>query len=130
MIELRPFTAADVALVEPWLDDAESRRRLGGLDLRHVAGNRLLAFEDGEPVAFVHVEHLETSSIALLVAPHARGRGVGRAVFAEVLATELAGREVEITAEADNAASIRLLEGAGLRHVGYDKDGFLEYRRA
>jgi ribosomal protein S18 acetylase RimI-like enzyme len=129
VIELRPFTAADVPLVEPWLDDPESRRRLGGLRLPAVVDHGLLACEHGEPVALVHVEHLETSTLALLVAPRARRRGIGHAVFALLLETELAGRPLEITAEPDNIASIRLLERAGLVAVGDDKDGFTIYRR-
>ena len=129
MIELRPFRADDIPLVEPWLADPESSRRLGGMRLPVVVGHGYVAYDDGEAMALVHVEHLETSAIALLVAPHARRRGVGRAVFAQLLEGELADRPLAITAESDNVASIRLLEGAGLRVAGTDKNGFLEYVR-
>lgn len=77
----------------------------------------------------MHVEHAEASSVALLVAPAARGRGVARSVLALLLEGELAGRTLCLTAEPDHVASRRLLLGAGLVESGVDRDGFVEYTR-
>jgi GNAT superfamily N-acetyltransferase len=85
--------------IEPWFDDDEIRRFLGGRDwmrrelrLIHEMPGRTeggstvvgrwgwVVFESGAPVAFVGMERRddETASGCLLVAPQSRRQGVGR----------------------------------------------------
>ena len=137
MIELSDITAADAAEIEPWFDDAETQIRLGGSDWLHMVRSLvappdrivLLARLDGEPVALVDVEHLATTSFAIVVAPERRGQGIATAVLGRLLETELAGRELSVAAEVDNRPSRALLERFGFRPVAKDADGFLEYVR-
>jgi len=137
VIELSELTAADAAEIEPWFDEPETQIRLGGREWLHMVRSLaappdrivLLAREDGEPVALVDVEHLATTSFAIVVAPERRGQGIATAVVARLLETELAGRQLSVTAESDNRPSRAMLERFGFRAVGKDADGFVEYVR-
>ena len=137
MIELTDLTPADLAAIEPWFDDAETQIRLGGRDWPHMVLSlvappdriALLVRDNGVPVALVDVEHLATTSFAIVVAPERRGRGVAKAVLGRLLETELAGRPLSVGAETDNYPSRGLLERFGFRAVATDDAGFLEYVR-
>jgi ribosomal protein S18 acetylase RimI-like enzyme len=137
VIELRLLTQEDVGSLEPWFDDAETRRRLGGRDWPHQVLSlaeppsrvALVARERGVAVALADVEHCERSSVALVVAPAVRGRGVGRRVLEALLEGDLAGRTVVVGVEPDNAPAVRLVERTGFVRVGTDADGFDEYVR-
>jgi ribosomal protein S18 acetylase RimI-like enzyme len=144
-VELRPFVAGDLPLVEPWFDDPETRRRLGGRDwprglvalvatpppgTRHTTS---VAFVDGGAVALVDVEIDQAGevSFALAVAPDQRRRGIARAVV-HAVADEPSTRDRTIVAgvNQDNVASMRLLEACDFVRAGDpDADGFVYYRR-
>ncbi|MFP4054436.1 MAG: N-acetyltransferase family protein [Phycisphaerae bacterium] len=64
------------------------------------------------------------AEVSVYVASDVRGRGVGKALLGEVLsAARQEGLHAIIAFIADgNAASVRLHEGAGFRHVGVLKD--------
>ena len=92
-----------VAVIEPWFDDAETIRYLGGREwvreslalMRKTPGvefrgHRVLARyvwvvfnEENQPVALVDAELYDddTTALALIVAPSVRGRGIGSRVL-------------------------------------------------
>jgi len=148
-----PFTADALPLVEPWFDDAETRRRLGDrtwpsmiLRLagsppgehrgRSVLEHRAWLVEmDNAPVGLVDAESYEddTVGIALIVAPAYRSCSVGRRTL-EAVAGQLVEegmREIFGGVEVDNVASIRCMEAAGFtrRSNEPDAEGFLYFAR-
>ncbi len=152
-LRLVPFTATALSVVEPWFDDEETLRWLGdrrwpSMILRLAAsppaeqrGHQALdrrawiVEEDGAPTGLVDVEVYQdrTAGLAFVIAPARRGRGVGRRAL-NAIAEQLAAdgiREVFGGAEANNAASIRCMEGAGFarRSPEPDAEGFLYLAR-
>ena len=152
-LQLVPFTAGALFVVEPWFDDADTRRWLGdrgwpSMILRLAAGppgehrghqvlerRGWIVEEDNAAVGLVDVEVYEgrTAGLAFVIAPDRRGSGLGRRALLAI-AEQLAAdgiREVFGGAEADNAASIRCMEGAGFtrRSEEPDAEGFLYLER-
>jgi RimJ/RimL family protein N-acetyltransferase len=152
-LRLVPFTARGLLVVGPWFDDAETRRWLGdrrwpSMILRLAArlpgehrGHQVLdrrawiVEEDDAPVGLVDVEVYEdrTAGLAFVTAPDRRGSGLGRRAL-HAIVEQLAAdgiRQVFGGAEADNAASIRCMEGAGFtrRSDEPDAEGFLYLER-
>ena len=130
-LRLVAFAAAALPVVEPWFDDAETRRWLGdrrwpSMILRLAAGppgehrghqvldrRACIVEEDDAPVGLVDVEVYEdrTAGLAFVIAPDRRGSGLGRRAL-HAIAAQLAAdgiREVFGGAEANNAASIRCM---------------------
>jgi RimJ/RimL family protein N-acetyltransferase len=133
------FMALDAALVqqiEPWFDDEQTRRYLGGRnwirrELRLIAEvpGRVdgavvvvgrwgwVAFEDDVPVGVIGAERYDdgTASTALTVAPGHRSRGVGRRMLSALLNRPELGGVIRIVGgvEPDNLPSIRCLTGLG-----------------
>jgi RimJ/RimL family protein N-acetyltransferase len=149
-IRLRLFTTEALSVLEPWFDDPETQRRLGGPDwpareLRLLAdpppahrGQRVerrwaWVAEDLVPVGLVVAEAYcdATASVALVVDPARRGRGVGRRILRAVLdALRAAGiREATGGIEADNVASVRCVEAAGFTRQAEEPDaeGFVNF---
>ena len=151
-IELKPFTADLLDAVDPWFDDAETARWLGGREwpenlLRLIAdpprehrGSSVreragwIATLDGEPVALIDTEMYEdgTAAVALVVAPAQRHRGVGAATLAairEVLARTRGVDALVGGVEQRNEASHRCVKAAGFVAVAEDPDeeGFINY---
>ncbi len=63
----------------------------------------------------------QASLLGMVVAPHARGQGVGRALLAafDTLARQLPGLEqVVLSVTASNLAAVRLYEQAGFQRYG------------
>jgi GNAT superfamily N-acetyltransferase len=144
-VVLEPLKAAHLPLVEPWFDDPETRRRLGGRDWPVQAlalaaspppgtdryGLLARIGQEAVGLADLEVAHDGAASLALLVAPGRRRCGVGSAILAQVLALPaVAGRPLALGVEPGNAASMRLLERAGLVPNEVDADGYVVYGRA
>jgi RimJ/RimL family protein N-acetyltransferase len=152
-LQLVPFTAAALPVVEPWFDDQETLQRLGdrrwpSMILRLAAsppvehrGHQALdrrawiVEEDDAPVGLVDVEVYEnrTAGLAFVIAPARRGSGLGRRAL-HAIADQLAAngvREVFGGAEPNNLASIRCMEAAGFtrRSQEPDAEGFLYFTR-
>ncbi len=170
---LRAFTRADLASVESWFRDPQTRRWLGGpewpaimLDRAdRVVGEefrgavqtgayRYLARSEGRAIGYVDCGTFDrctiyggegpdgplitdtldvpTGSIAFVVDPDVRRRGLGRAMITAVThRPELRFVELfEAGVEPENTASRRCLEAAGfhLRSQWPDFEGMLYYR--
>ena len=121
-LRLVPFTAGALLVVEPWFDDAETRRWLGdrrwpSMILRLAAGppgehrghqvldrRAWLVEEDDAPVGLVDVEVYEdqTAGLAFVIAPDRRGSGLGRralhAIAAKLKSRAALGRDQTRTA--------------------------------
>lgn len=121
---------------------------------RQLGAHHYVALADGEPIGYVDcgtfdrctvyggegpkgpiiLETIDvlTGSIAFVIDPELRGRGLGRATIAAMLArSELRGVELfEAGVEPRNTASRRCLEAAGFRPSSErpDSEGMLYYR--
>jgi ribosomal-protein-alanine N-acetyltransferase len=129
---LIPFTAARAGLVASWSTSADEAdmwcsRPEHPFPPDVVAGwgtapdvRAYLLLADGEPVGYGEVwsdeEENEAELARLIVAPAARGRGVGRALTAELVAH--AGYEdVFLRVRPDNAIALATYRGAGFEDV-------------
>ena len=144
------LTAALMPALEPWFDDSETQRYLGGRPWLHralalvrsqpgtpsgattVAG-RYVWVAAPAPERYVGLVDLETyadnsASFAFVVAPQLRGQGWGRQLLAELLARPELAQITLLYSDVDavNTASRRCLERAGFT-VGAtaDADGLL-----
>ena len=170
---LRNFEREDLATVEPWFNDPDTQRYLGGSDwpqrmLEHgertvgetfrgavqTSAHRYLAHVHGRPCGYVDCGtfdrctvyggedergpivigtlHVPTGSIAFVVDPALRGRGVGREML-DALFRRPELRPVELFeagVEPENVRSRRCLERAGfrLRSRQPDFEGMLYYQ--
>lgn len=156
---LSRLTSDDLALVEPWFDDPDTQRYLGGHEWpaqmlalaesapgtefrgqRTLAAYRWLARVEDAPVGYVDcgVTNRWTTcgapghdgapvvlsaldgpagSIAMVVAPASRGRGIGQQMVRAMI-EEPSVRDVRVFAagvEPENLASCRCLERVGFR---------------
>lgn len=139
-VVLRTFTRADVAFAAPWFRDADTRHYLAKVDGGAVGYIDCGTFDcctvyDGEgPDGPIITESIDTAtgSIAFVIDPQRRRRGLGRAMIIALLARpELGGVELfEAGVERENAPSRRCLEAAGfqLRSALPDYEGMLYYR--
>ena len=143
-VGLRELTAVDLAVVEPWFGDADTRRRLGDeawprrlLELAGRSAERvvLAATRAGRVVGVLDVERYSDgrAAIALVVGPAERRTGIATAAL-DLLAREALVRgisELVGGVEADNVAALALARSAGFAQVtdGPDDDGFLYVAR-
>jgi ribosomal protein S18 acetylase RimI-like enzyme len=137
----RPIAERDLADIEPWFDDEETRRWLGGRDWPHrllgLATNprrhALVWQRDGEPVALVDLECCADASaaVAIVVRPDARRQGIGGLVMRSLVELpETAGLDL-ILAEVEhgNEAAERLVRTAGFApHRRGAEGGFSRWR--
>jgi RimJ/RimL family protein N-acetyltransferase len=152
-IQLVALTADTLALAEPWFQDEQTRRWLGGpgwpaLVLRlaldppaEYRGRRVtgrfawLAYAEGQPVGLVDVERYAdgTAGLALVVDPARRGQGLGGRIIQAALAhPELGGTElVRAGIEPDNQASVRCFTAVGFAAEATepDEEGVVYFRR-
>ncbi len=147
-LRLRPFTEPDLVLVEPWFDDAETKRYLGGRDwpretlalvrrlpLDATDRRAWLAFDGDSIVGLADVETYGdgTASVAVVIDPARRSQGHGARVL-ELVCEELGSRgvhEVRGGVHIGNVASHRCALRAGFAPVSPepDEDGFVDYSR-
>ncbi len=130
---LRPAEPRDYETIALWIPDAEACRRWAGPKLPypfaaselprllHVAGARAfcLAEGGGPPLGFGQfwAPRPATAHLArILIAPSARGRGLGRALCRSLIAqaVETTGaREITLRVFRDNQAAVALYSGLG-----------------
>lgn len=144
---LRPVILHDAALLYEWANDPDVRRHSGNRPAvtwhehrRWFAGllaspNRIAwVAEDaaGTPVGTIRFESRDgwrRATLSYLVAPQARGRGIGRWLVTSgmhALAQEQAATEVQATVNAGNEASHRIFRGLGWHHSA-DATGRVTY---
>lgn len=130
-VELRPYTAADLAVLHAMNAEAfaahPEQGRLSAADLSarmseswFDADGLILAFADGEPAGFHWTKRHDdgTGEVYVLgVRPAFAGRGVGRVLLDAGLAHlwRLGISEVKLWVEADNEAALRLYRKAGFQ---------------
>lgn len=144
------MTHHDLVDVQPWFDDDESARWLGGrewpsemLRLQTVVvgessdgvttteRSAFVAVDgDGVPIGLIDLEFYDngTGSAALVVAPRARRHSVGREILAAVERVCLVRHINEIVGhvECGNVPSIRCLQAAGYTlSESVDADGLI-----
>src|SRR5262249_32676624 len=131
---LRPVTIADAGLLHGWRNDPETRRnsRKGNvvqwsdhqawLAAVLASSNWVIriAEEEGNPVGVVRAERLSHGwELSWTVAPHARGRGIGRMML-RMFVGGLNGPLVAIIRR-DNIASAEIAAAIGLICIGADE---------
>jgi predicted dehydrogenase/L-amino acid N-acyltransferase YncA len=148
-VTLRELGVEDAELLRAWRNDSETRRWsrssheigpeehaswLWGM-LTDSETRLWVAETDGTPVGHVRVgprAEDETAEIHIVLAPDARGRGLGTAVLAQVAARALADpRLLTLCAQVkpENEASLCAFAKAGFHTVGSGRDGFLQLER-
>ncbi|MBM4047540.1 MAG: GNAT family N-acetyltransferase [Planctomycetes bacterium] len=141
-LSFRPIVESDIALVEEWLQDAESKRRLGGMipfrpcfeyQQSKPGYHKWIVYHADTPVALTGFEIQEDGSAAvvLLVSPRRRGRGYGSCVLKALASVPEAQKVTTFVGlvEADHEVAIRCLEAAGYTEEGPDPEdpGFTRY---
>lgn len=146
-IVLIPLDESGLSTLEAWFQDAELRKRLGGmLSLRrwyecvHTDPGRFtwLVYEESTPVGLVDLETCphRTAWATLLVNPELRGRGYGNRILRAALSRPEVTRLKRIKAivEHENIGSLRCLWSVGfvVEWAEPDEEGFviLAYRLA
>ncbi|MCR6633908.1 GNAT family protein [Devosia sp.] len=143
MLRLKPLDASDLPIVEPWFDDAETQRWLGGrewpaLGFRLQGPDRqlYLALDETTPVGLLDCETYpdNSASFAVVTAPEMRNRGIGRAILSAFMAEPAYSQITRFFAgiERGNVASAALMLRCGFVEGEEDEDGFtdFEYRRS
>lgn len=141
-VRLEPFTESDVERLLGWIEPTEAfliqwagrsfafpvtRDQLVSVVRQTRPPSRLLrVLEEGEDVighAELHVDsrHAYARISRLLVAPHARGRGLGQALtraLVDLALVELGLHRVELGVIEFNTAALRAYEAVGFRKEG------------
>jgi GNAT superfamily N-acetyltransferase len=138
----RPFSRADLRFVEPWFDDAETQRWLGGrgwprrlLDLTQMPGRSATVFVQGDtPVALLDVERYDdrTAAIAIVVSPLRRREGLASRVIASLFdLPEAKGiRELVAEIEEGNSAARQLVRSSTFVPIPGADEGFQRFVQA
>jgi RimJ/RimL family protein N-acetyltransferase len=154
-VELEAFVHADRAAVDPWFDDDDTRRFIGGTgwvehslmhpptppterDGRQIAARFMwVAREDGVPVGVVDFATYDdwTADLAMVVAPDHRRAGVCTRILEAVVdhPALLEGvRVMRLGVEPDNIGAARCAQSAGFTAEPHDLDehGLTHYIRA
>jgi RimJ/RimL family protein N-acetyltransferase len=140
-LTLRPATMDDAMQLWLWRNDPLTRRQsrttspivwaehvrwltaaLGEKGRTHRIGER-----DGAAVGVIGFQSLEGGSeVSIMVAPEARGTGVGRSMLNAALA-QTDGLPIYASVRTDNDASRKLFASCGFKQVESAEPGFLRY---
>ncbi|MGN6598822.1 MAG: mycothiol synthase [Actinomycetes bacterium] len=89
------------------------------LHLRHggdASGRHLLVRQEGRVIGYAHLDEtdpVEGGSAELVVAPAARGRGVGRELLSALLAQTASPHRLRLWAHGEQSGAVELARGAG-----------------
>lgn len=135
-VNYRLLTEADIEIVDPWFDDPDTKKYLGGkawprqllklvdeMPGKEFKGKTIrgryafLVFLGQTPVALIDLETYgdATAALAPIVAPNYRGRGIAKQIHSDVWEfSEMKGIDT-ITGglDPDNIASIKSLDATG-----------------
>jgi L-amino acid N-acyltransferase YncA len=144
LLTFRPIVESDIETVERWLDDPESRRRLGGMvpfrpcfEYQQAQADypMWIAYEGTTPVGLggFEIGTDRTAVLLLLVAPECRRKGYGKRILQQLCARPEAQRAARFLAsvEPDHQAVLRCLEAIDFTNTGTDPDDpeFLRFVR-
>ena len=151
-LELDSFTYSDRDAVDPWFDDDDTRRFIGGTgwvehsllhppkppterDGRQVSARFMwVAREGGVPVGVVDVETYDdgTADLAMIVAPDHRRAGLCKRILEVAIGHPALGdvQVVRLGVEPDNIGAARCAESAGFRAEPHPEQGLTHYTRA
>jgi hypothetical protein len=154
-VTLRAVEPGDLEMLRAWRNDPDTRRwsrssheiapeehaRWLQGQLANAAMRLWVAESDGKPVGHVRVSPVPpgsaaaraTAEVHVVMAPAARGRGLGSATLVEAAACALAERDVGLLCahvKPDHEASLRAFSLAGFSRSGVDDDGLLRLERA
>jgi Acetyltransferases, including N-acetylases of ribosomal proteins len=153
-LELDSFTYSDRDAIDPWFDDDDTRRFIGGSgwvehsllhppkpptehDGRQISARFMwVAREDGVPVGVVDIETYDdrTADLALIVAPDHRRAGLCKRILEAAIGHPALGdvQVMRLGVEPDNIGAARCAESAGFsvepHHL--DEQGLTHYIRA
>lgn len=151
-LELVTLDDALAKEMEGWWDDPETKRWMGGYrpqEALQLAANppkefrgrvvlsrkALAALKAKRPVALVDFESYDdgTAGVGIVVAPDARGQGLGRSTLKLLVQSEHL-KDVQVIfggIEPENVASIKCLKGAGFvaDSLEPDEEGIIYFRR-
>jgi L-amino acid N-acyltransferase YncA len=124
-LTVRSFSDADLESVEPWFDDRETQRLLGGrewprrlLELARQSNRVALLYADAQrPVGLLDLERFpdRRAAVAVVVSPQHRGRGVATSMLRSIFDLPEAKGVNEAVGEVEfgNAAGERCVRAAG-----------------
>jgi RimJ/RimL family protein N-acetyltransferase len=144
MLDLRRARPEDEDLVLTWRNEASARAASFSADEIKPEDHRawfahklsdpdcalLILEEDGDPIGQVRLDRVsaDLAEISIVLAPEARGRGLGREALRRTLISVprlIAVRSVRALVKRDNAASLAVFDAAGFHIVG-EHDQVLE----
>jgi RimJ/RimL family protein N-acetyltransferase len=153
-VELESFTHSDRDAVDPWFDDDDTRRFIGGTgwvehslmhppsapterDGRQISARFMwVARDDGVPVGVVDVATYDdlTADLALIVAPEHRLGGLCKQILEAVINHPALGdvQVMRLGVETDNIGAARCAESAGFAAEPHELDehGLTHYIRS
>ncbi len=151
-VELEDFVYSDRDAVDPWFDDDDTRRFIGGTgwvehSLLHAPppatedrGRQILARfmwvarEDAVPVGVVDVVTYDDgmADLALIVAPDHRRAGLCKLILEAVIAHAALGavRVMRLGVEPENVGAARCAEAVGFVAERHGEQGLTHYVRA
>jgi RimJ/RimL family protein N-acetyltransferase len=124
-LTVRSFCAADLVSVEPWFDDRETQRWLGGREwprrllvlARQSNRVALLYTHARRPIGLLDLERFPDgrAAVAVVVSPEHRGRGVATAMLGSIFDLAEAKGVGEAVGEVEfgNTAGERCIRAAG-----------------
>lgn len=139
-ITLRPASSDDWKLLLEWrndpatlsasrdtsiVDETAHKQWLRGC-LKNKSRQLLIAELDGVAVGTVRLDNDETCEVSWTVAPHARGKGIGRQIVSMAVAT--VNIPMKAVARVENIGSQKIAQAAGFR-IMEDDGEWLTYHR-